>query len=144
MPELVNGSSKNMLAHALWSLLVFKHGFVLMSFGIFDFIFIFALWVTNTIKFYKIAFLGKHIFFIDEKCTKWNLNTMVKVFHESISCFMKWPWNCVSWNALKEKFHSVSLPWYSFFCLLIQRVSWLLQSFYPLHLLYETGETKLL
>ena len=23
---------------------------------------------------------------------------------------MKWPWNCISWNALKEKFHSVSFP----------------------------------
>ena len=23
---------------------------------------------------------------------------------------MKWPWNCFSWNALKEKFHSVSFP----------------------------------
>ena len=23
---------------------------------------------------------------------------------------MKCPWNCISWNALKEKFHSVSLP----------------------------------
>ena len=38
------------------------------------------------------------------------LDTKVKVFHESISCFMKWPWNCISWNALKEKFHSVSFP----------------------------------
>ena len=24
--------------------------------------------------------------------------------------FMKWPWNCISWNPLKEKFHSVSFP----------------------------------
>ena len=23
---------------------------------------------------------------------------------------MKWSWNCISWNALKEKFHSVSFP----------------------------------
>ena len=38
------------------------------------------------------------------------LDTKVKVFHESNSCFMKWPWNCISWNALKEKFHSVSFP----------------------------------
>ena len=44
MPELVNRSSKNMLAlaHALLSLLVFKHGFVQMRLGIFDF-FAFAL-----------------------------------------------------------------------------------------------------
>ena len=38
------------------------------------------------------------------------LDTKVKVFHESISCFMKWSWNCISWNALKEKFYSVSFP----------------------------------
>ena len=38
------------------------------------------------------------------------LDTQVKVFHESILCFMKWPWNCMSWNAMKEKFHSVSFP----------------------------------
>ena len=36
------------------------------------------------------------------------LDTKAKVFHESILHFMKWPWNCLSWNALKEKFHSVS------------------------------------
>ena len=38
------------------------------------------------------------------------LDTKVEVFHESILCFMKWPWNCISWNALKEKFHSLSFP----------------------------------
>ena len=43
------------------------------------------------------------------------LDTKVKVFHESISRFMKWPWNCISWNALKEKFHSVSFPLQMFF-----------------------------
>ena len=63
-----------------------------------------------SIKFYTISFLCKHNFFIDEKHTQWMLDTKVKVFHESISCFMKWPWNCISWNALKEKFHSVSFP----------------------------------
>ena len=42
MPELVNGSSKNMLVHALLSLLVFKFGFVQIHLGIFDF-FVFAL-----------------------------------------------------------------------------------------------------
>ena len=40
----------------------------------------------------------------------WMLDTNVKVFHEIISCFIKWPGNCISWNALKEKFHSVSFP----------------------------------
>ena len=40
---------------------------------------------------------------------QWNLHTKAKVFDESNSCLMKCPWNCTSWNALKEKFHSVSL-----------------------------------
>ena len=56
------------------------------------------------------SFLYKHNFFIDEKRTQWNLNIKVKAFHDSISCFMKCPWNCILWNALKEKFRSVSLP----------------------------------
>ena len=59
---------------------------------------------TYFIEFYTISFLGKHIFFNDEKRKQWNLNTKVKVFHESISCFMKWPWNCTSWNAMKNDF----------------------------------------
>ena len=66
--------------------------------------------IFNIIKLYTISFLCKHNFFIDEKHTQWMLDTKEKVFHESISCFMKWPWNCISWNALKEKFHSVSFP----------------------------------
>ena len=37
-----------MLAHALLSLLVFKHGFIQIRFGIFEF-FVFASLVTNTI-----------------------------------------------------------------------------------------------
>ena len=37
IPELVSESSKNMLAHALMSLLVFKHGFTQICFDIFDF-----------------------------------------------------------------------------------------------------------
>ena len=61
-------------------------------------------------KFYRISFLCKHNFFIDEKHAQWMLDTKVKVFHDSASCFMKWPWNCISWNALKEKFHSVYFP----------------------------------
>ena len=63
-----------------------------------------------SIKFYTISFLCKHIFYIGEKHTQWMLDTKVKVFHESISCFTKWPRNCISWNVLKEKFHSVSFP----------------------------------
>ena len=63
-----------------------------------------------SIKFYTISFLCKHNCFIGDKHTQWMLDTKVKVFQESISCFMKWPRNCISWNPLKEKFHSVSLP----------------------------------
>ena len=37
MPELVNGSSKNMLAHALLSLLVFEHVFIQIRYRIFEF-----------------------------------------------------------------------------------------------------------
>ena len=37
IPELVNGSSKNMLAHALLLLLVFEHDFIQIRFGIFEF-----------------------------------------------------------------------------------------------------------
>ena len=50
------------------------------------------------------------IFLLIRNITRLMLDTEVKVFHESISYFMKWPWNCISWNALKEKFHSVSFP----------------------------------
>ena len=39
----------------------------------------------------KISFLCKHNFCIDEKNAQWMLDTKVKVFHESISCFMKHP-----------------------------------------------------
>ena len=80
--------------------------------------FVFVLWVTkyffNTIKFYTISFLCKHNFFIDEKRTQWMLGTKAKVFRESMSCFMKSAWNCILWNALKEKFHSVSFPLHTF------------------------------
>ena len=59
---------------------------------------------------WNFPFFVNTIFFIDEKNTQWNLDTKVKVRHESFSYFMKYPWNCISCNALKEKFHSVSLP----------------------------------
>ena len=34
---------------------------------------------------------------------------------------MKWPWNCISWNALKEKFHSVSFPldFFPYYCIFL-------------------------
>ena len=73
-----------------------------------------------SIKFYTISFLWDlftisfTIFLLMRNITRWMLDTEVKVFHESISYFMKWPWNCISWNSLKEKFHSVSFPLESF------------------------------
>ena len=57
----------------------------------------------------KISFLCKHNFCIDEKNAQWHWDTKVKVFHESISWFMKCPWNCISWNALKEIFQCILL-----------------------------------
>ena len=65
-----------------------------------------------SIKFYTISFLWDlyYSFLLMRNITRWMLDTEVKVFHESISYFMKWPWNCISWNALKEKFHSVFFP----------------------------------
>ena len=69
-----------------------------------------------SIKLYAISFLWDlftvsfTIFLLMRNITRWILDTEVTVFHESISYFMKWLWNCVSWNALKEKFHSVSFP----------------------------------
>ena len=101
-----------MLPYALLSLLVFEHGFIQICFDIFQF-FCFCFMSNkiffNTLKFYTISFLCKHNFFIDEKRTQWMLGTKVKVFHEIISCFMKSPWNCISWNALKEKFQCILL-----------------------------------
>ena len=88
------------------------------TFWSFRIFFFSLLWVTNIIylnlmllNFHcqKIPFLCKHNFFIDEKHTQWNLNNKVKAFHESISFSMKCLWNYISWDALKEMFHSVPL-----------------------------------
>ena len=107
------------------SFLFFSRGFIQIHFGLFDF-FVFVL----SKKYHlsklmlldsccqKTSFLCKDNFCIDEKRTQWHWDTKVKAFHESISWFMKCPWNCISWNALKEKFHSVSFPlsFWSFDC----------------------------
>ena len=99
-------------AHALLSLLVFKHGFVQMRLGIFDF-FAFALWVTNTIYYYQIL-QENTILFIDEKRTQWNLNIKDKsiswkyfMFHEMALklYFMKCP---------ERKFLQSIFAWRSF------------------------------
>ena len=69
-----------------------------------------------SIKFYTISFLWDlftisfTIFLLMRNITRWMLDTEVKVFHERISYSMKWPWNCIAWNALKENFHSVPFP----------------------------------
>ena len=91
---------------------VFNHCFIQIRFGVFkSFCFSF---MRN--KYYLTLLILEDSFFLWIQGLNWwetyamNLDTKVKVFHKSISCFMKCPWNCASWNALKEKFHSVSLP----------------------------------
>ena len=54
----------------------------------------------NFVKFLRTLF----IYWTHLNDCFWILDTKVKVFHESISCFLKCPWNCISWNALKENF----------------------------------------
>ena len=105
-----------MLIHALLSFLLLIHGFILIRFGLFEFL-LFLFYEQEISKLLllnfccqNISFLCKHNFFIDEKHMQWNLDTKVKLFHESMSYFMKCPWNCISWNGLKERFHGVSLP----------------------------------
>ena len=110
----VNQRSQNKVAHAFLSFLCFIRGFIKIHFGLFDF-FVFVV----SKKFYlsklmlldfrcqKISFLCKHSFCIDEKHTQWHCDTKVKVFHESISWFMKCSWNCISWNDQKEKFQCI-------------------------------------
>ena len=75
---------------------------------------VFILWVTRcypnfwmlfNLRCQKTSFLCKHNFLLMRTCAM-KLDTKAKVFHESISCFMKCHWNCISWNVLKEIFHS--------------------------------------
>ena len=54
---------------------------------------------------------------------QWNLDSKVKVCHESISCFIKCPWNCISWNASNEKIHNLPLPLQSYFIYQMQKVN---------------------
>ena len=63
----------------------------------------------NFFEFLKFFNFSVNIFFNDEKHTQWNLDTKVKIFHESISCFMKCPWNCFHEMLWKENF-SFILP----------------------------------
>ena len=86
--------------------LFFNHRFIRISFSLFEFFcFCFmsnksCLMLLNSRRY---PFSLNTIFFINEKHTQWNLETKVKVFHESISCFIKCVWSCIPWNALKEK-----------------------------------------
>ena len=96
-----------MLAHALLSLLVFNHGVMQIRFGLFElfcFCFMSNKYNLMLLNFGRYLVSVNTIFFINEKSTQWSLNTKVKRFHESISCFMKCPWNCISLNAPKEMF----------------------------------------
>ena len=70
-----------------------------------------------SIKSYTISFLCKRNFFIDEKHTQWILDTKEKVVHESISCFMKWSSNCISWNTVYPTLKGFSLKPIKGFCL---------------------------
>ena len=100
-----------MLAHVLLSLLVFEHGFIQIRFDSFEFFTRYLFYEILHDIFSEIfsQYLSQFLLLM-RNITRWMLDTEVKVFHESISYFMKWPWNCISWNALKEKFHSVSFP----------------------------------
>ena len=92
-------------AHALLSLLVFNHGFIQIHFGIFE-IFCFCFMIS---KYYLILWnFARYVysvnaisFFIDEKRTQ-NLNTKVKVFHESISSQQTFVLMKTSWRRLSS------------------------------------------
>ena len=85
----------------------FRSWFSSMVLFIYVLVFLNFLYDIFSIKFFTISFLCKHNFFIDEKHAQWMLVTKVNVFHESNSCFINWPWNCISWNVLKEKFQCI-------------------------------------
>ena len=98
-----------MLPHALLSLLVFKHSFIQIYFGIFDF-FCFC-FMSN--KYYLILLNFTSYLFSVKKKIYW-LETYImklKCLGKSVSLkyfmFHKCPWTCISRNALKEKFHEM-------------------------------------
>ena len=87
------------------------YGFIQICFGFFVFVLSNKYYLSKLMlldfRCQKISFLCKHSFCIDEKHTQWHCDTKVKVFHESISWFMKCSWNCISWNDQKEKFQCI-------------------------------------
>ena len=108
----VNRSFENKLTHAFLSFLFFSHRLIQIDFGLFDYFF----FVLSN-KYYlsklmlldfrcqKISFLRKHNFCIDEKHTQWHWDKSISWKHFMVH---ECPWNCISRNALKEIFHSVS------------------------------------
>ena len=107
----VNRSSENKLRHAFC-----RSCFLAMVWFRYVLVFLIFLFLFSSNKYYllklmlpdfrcqKISFLCKHNFCIDEKHTQWHWDTKVKVFHESISWFMKCPWNYISWMLWKKNF----------------------------------------
>ena len=55
-----------------------------------------------------LRYLLQFFFVLMRNITRWMLDTEVKVFHKSISYFIKWPWNCISFP--ERKFSQCILP----------------------------------
>ena len=83
----VNRSFENMFTHALLTFLFLSHVFI-RTFEIFLFCFMGEKKYSS--KSMLLNFSVNTIFFTDEKHTEYNLDTKIKVFHESISCFKKY------------------------------------------------------
>ena len=93
-----------MLAHVLLSLLVFKHVFIQIRFGSFEFSHSISFLLNFTQYLFSEIFwryLLQFFFVLMRNITRWMLDTEVKVFHKSISYFIKWPWNCISFPEIK-------------------------------------------
>ena len=98
MPELVNGSSKNMLAQALLPLLVFEHGFIRYVLNFFCFCFISNKYFLTLLNFTRYLFSANTIFLlmrnIRNECWILKQKYFRKVFH-------------VSWNDPETVFHEI-------------------------------------
>ena len=100
-----------MLSHVLLSLLVFEHGFIQIRFGSFEFSYTISFLLNFTRYLFSEIFLRyllQFFFVLMRNITRWMLDTEVKVFHKSISYFIKWPWNCISFP--ERKFSLCILP----------------------------------
>ena len=98
MPELVNGSSKNMLAQALLPLLVFEHGFIRYVLNFFCFCFVSNKYFLILLNFTRYLFSANTIFLlmrnIRNECWILKQKYFRKVFH-------------VSWNDPETVFHEI-------------------------------------